>query len=103
MTKADAAELACLAIEISGDLEAHGHVSSKLERLAASLTHHATVTEPEWQTPNHGERWEYKTALRMRSSHTPQLLNTMGAQGWELAAIAGDEFYFKRVTRKDAA
>jgi hypothetical protein len=54
MTRANAAELACLAIEIGGDLEAHGHVSSKLERLAASLTRHATA--PDSEPDGAGER-----------------------------------------------
>jgi hypothetical protein len=45
MTRADAAELACLAIEIGSDLEAYGLVSSKLERLAAVLTGHAIAED----------------------------------------------------------
>lgn len=95
--------MASLAVEIAGDLEAHGHVSSKLERLTAALTRHASEhTTDDSGQPTDG--WEYRAAMRPRtSSNIPKLLQKLGGERWELAAVSGDEFYFKRPVRKAAA
>lgn len=47
------------------------------------------------------QRWEYKVAYLVECPDAENLLNNLGKEGWELAAIEGTGAYFKRPIIED--